>query len=65
MSHKTFHDGQSLETWIEHDSHHVVNLPCIKKPQEIQKRFDHLYNFKSHMSMQKQDFSLKKVKNFK
>jgi hypothetical protein len=45
------HNLQSLEMCIQHDNHHVVNLMCIKRPQEIQKRFDHLYNLKLHISM--------------
>ncbi len=45
--------------------HHVVRMPCIKRPQEIQKRFDHLYNIKSHSFVQKQDFNFKRLKKFR
>jgi hypothetical protein len=38
---------------------------CTKRPQEIQFFFDYLYNFKSHIPMQKQDFHFKRVQNFK
>jgi hypothetical protein len=60
-----FHNLESLEMWIQQDDHHVVSMPCIKKPQKIQKRFDHLYNIKSHIFVEKQDFSFKRLKNFR
>jgi hypothetical protein len=36
-----------------------------KDLKKSKKRFDHFYNLKSHILMQKQDFYLKRVRNFK
>ncbi len=63
--HQVFHNAESLETWIQHDSHHVVNLPCIKRLQKLQKRFNYLYHLQPHVLLKKQDLNFKLVKYFK
>jgi len=60
----SFHNAQSLEMWIQHDSHHVVSMLCIKRPQKLQKRFDYFYHLHLHILVQKEDLSFKKVKDF-
>jgi hypothetical protein len=65
MSHQVLHNAQSLEVWIQHDSHHVVSLPFIKKPQKLQKRFNYLYHLQPHVLIEKEDLNLKLVKHFR
>jgi hypothetical protein len=55
---------KALKHASQHDSHHVVSMLCVKRPQ-IQKTLDYLYNLQSHIYVQKEDLNFKWVKDFK
>ncbi len=57
--------SQSLERWIQHDSHHVVSLLRIKKLQTLLKKFDYFYHLQSYILVQKANLCFKQIKKFR
>jgi hypothetical protein len=63
MSHQVFHDAQSFEAWIQHDSHHVVSFPHVKRFQKLQKELLITFTTPSHIFVCRRRISTSKVSN--